>query len=192
LAGVLPAAMAYVGALIIDAVVAARPTGTAASASLRRCFRFTLVALEAGMVAALAGAQRGCRVPVAAARPARPARQRDDPGEGADAELAQFEDSEFYDKLTRARREASTGRCRWSTAPSAWPRTLVSLVSYGVLLVQFSPLGVLVLVVAGLPAFVAEAKFSGDAFRLFRWRSPETRMQMYLETVLAREDTPRR
>ena len=25
-------------------------------------------------------------------------------------------------------------------------------------------------------------------FRLFRWRSPETRMQMYIETVLARED----
>ena len=44
------------------------------------------------------------------------------------------------------------------------------------------------LLLAGLPAFVAEAKFSGDAFRLFRWRSPETRMQMYLETVLARED----
>jgi ATP-binding cassette, subfamily B, bacterial len=45
-----------------------------------------------------------------------------------------------------------------------------------------------VLLLAGLPAFVAETKFSGDAFRLFRWRSPETRMQTYLETVLARED----
>jgi len=45
-----------------------------------------------------------------------------------------------------------------------------------------------VLLLAGLPAFVAEAKFSGDAFRLFRWRSPETRMQIYLETVIARED----
>jgi ATP-binding cassette subfamily B protein len=41
---------------------------------------------------------------------------------------------------------------------------------------------------AGLPVFIVEAKFSGDAFRLFRWRSPETRMQTYLETVLARED----
>jgi ATP-binding cassette subfamily B protein len=47
---------------------------------------------------------------------------------------------------------------------------------------------VAVLLLAGLPSFIAEAKFSGDAFRLFRWRSPETRMQMYLETVLARED----
>src|SRR3546814_8223859 len=43
-------------------------------------------------------------------------------------------------------------------------------------------------ILAGLPAFMAETRFSGDAFRLFRWRSPETRMQMYLETVLARED----
>ncbi|MDN5924077.1 MAG: ABC transporter ATP-binding protein/permease, partial [Xanthomonadales bacterium] len=64
----------------------------------------------------------------------------------------------------------------------------VSLLSYGTLLFQFSPWAVLVLVLAGLPSFVAETKFSGDAFRLFRWRSPETRMQMYLETVLARED----
>ncbi len=64
----------------------------------------------------------------------------------------------------------------------------ISLVSYAVLLVQFSPWTVLILLVGGIPEFLAEAKFSGDKFRLFRWRSPETRMQMYLETVLARED----
>ncbi|MBT8092395.1 MAG: ABC transporter ATP-binding protein/permease, partial [Gammaproteobacteria bacterium] len=57
-----------------------------------------------------------------------------------------------------------------------------------VLLWAFSPWAVLILIGAGLPSFFAEAKFSGDAFRLFRWRSPETRMQMYLETVIARED----
>jgi len=49
-------------------------------------------------------------------------------------------------------------------------------------------LGRVLLVLAGLPAFVAEAKFSGEAFRLFRWRAPEARMQIYLESVLARED----
>src|SRR3984885_10460361 len=64
----------------------------------------------------------------------------------------------------------------------------ISLLSYAALLVRFSPWTMLVLLVAGLPAFVSEAKFSGDAFRVFRWRSPETRMQTYLETVLARED----
>src|SRR5690606_18343192 len=39
-----------------------------------------------------------------------------------------------------------------------------------------------------LPGFVAEARFSNEAYRLFRWRSPERRMQNYLETVIARED----
>ena len=64
----------------------------------------------------------------------------------------------------------------------------IALLSFGMLLAQFSPWAVAVLLLAGLPSFIAEAKFSGDAFRLFRWRSPETRMQIYLETVLARED----
>ena len=64
----------------------------------------------------------------------------------------------------------------------------ISLATYGALLAHFSPWALAVLLLAGVPAFVAEAKFSGDAFRLFRWRSPETRMQIYLETVIARED----
>ena len=54
---------------------------------------------------------------------------------------------------------------------------------------RFSPWAVVLLALAGLPAFLAEAKFSGEAFRLFRWRAPESRMQIYLESVLAREDT---
>ncbi len=64
----------------------------------------------------------------------------------------------------------------------------VSLISFGSLLVRFSPWAVALLVVAGLPAFLAEAKFSGEAFRLFRWRAPESRMQIYLEGVLARDE----
>src|SRR5207302_1539528 len=103
-------------------------------------------------------------------------------------ELQHFEDSEFYDKLTRARREASTRPLSLVTRTFGLVQNGISLVSYGVLLARFSPWAVAVLLLAGLPAFVAEAKFSGDAFRLFRWRSPETRMQIYLETVIARED----
>ena len=103
-------------------------------------------------------------------------------------ELRHFEDSEFYDKLTRARREASTRPLSLVMRSFGLVQNGIALVSYGTLLWQFSPWAVLVLLIARLPSFVAEAKFSGDAFRLFRWRSPETRMQMYLETVLARED----
>jgi ATP-binding cassette subfamily B protein len=103
-------------------------------------------------------------------------------------ELRHFEDSEFYDKLTRARREASVRPLSLVMRSFGLAQNAVSLASYAVLLVQFSPWALAVLLLAGMPSFVAEAKFSGDAFRLFRWRSPETRMQMYLETVLARED----
>jgi ATP-binding cassette subfamily B protein len=103
-------------------------------------------------------------------------------------ELAQFEDSEFYDKLTRARREASSRPLSLVNRTFGLAQNLVSLVSYGVLLVQFSPWAVLVLILAGLPSFIAETRFSDEAFSLFRWRSPDTRMQIYLETVLARED----
>ena len=103
-------------------------------------------------------------------------------------ELAQFEDAEFYDKLTRARRVASSRPLSLVNRTFGLGQNLISLVSYGVLLVQFSPWAVLILVLAGLPSFVAETRFSGEAFTLFRWRSPETRMQIYLETVIARED----
>jgi ATP-binding cassette subfamily B protein len=103
-------------------------------------------------------------------------------------DLVQFEDAEFYDKLTRARREASVRPLSLVMRTFGLIQNLISIVSYGALLVQFSAWAVAILVLCGLPAFMAETKFSGDAFRLFRWRSPETRMQLYLETVIARED----
>ncbi len=188
LAGVLPAAMAWVGALIIDAVIAATiATQDSGAVSMTRVF--TLVAIEAVIVAALTGAQRGISLCQALLRAQLGQRVNVMILEKAlTLELAQFEDAEFYDKLTRARREASSRPLSLVKRTFGLIQNLVSLLSYGVLLVQFSPWAVAVLLIAGLPAFFAETKFSGEAFRLFRWRSPETRMQLYLETVLARED----
>lgn len=188
LAGILPAAVAWIGALIIDGVVAAidqhASTGTANMQPV-----FMLVAAEAGIVAALAGAQRGISLCQALLRAQLGQRINVMILEKAlTLELAQFEDSEFYDKLTRARREASSRPLSLVNRTFGLGQNLISLLSYGVLLVQFSPWAVLVLVIAGLPAFIAETRFSDEAFSLFRWRSPETRMQIYLESVLARED----
>ena len=188
LAGVLPAAMAYVGALIIDAVLAATKIASDSGVvSMNRVF--TLVVIEALIVAALAGAQRGISLCQALLRAQLGQRVNVMILEKAlTLELAQFEDSEFYDKLTRARREASSRPLSLINRTFGLGQNMISLISYGVLLAQFSPWAVLILVLAGLPAFVAETRFSGEAFTLFRWRSPETRMQMYLESVIARED----
>lgn len=187
-AGVLPAAMAYVGALIIDAVLAATEIAKG-SGDVGMTRVFTLVAIEALIVAGLAGAQRGISLCQALLRAQLGQRVNVMILEKAiTLELAQFEDSEFYDKLTRARREASSRPLSLVNRTFGLGQNLISLLSYGVLLVQFSPWAVLILVLAGLPSFVAETRFSGQAFTLFRWRSPETRMQIYLETVIARED----
>ena len=184
LAGILPAGIAWVGAQIVDAVVAAIGDATLGTT---RVIEYVL--LEGGLVAALAAVQRGLGLCQSLLRAQLGQRVNVMILEKAlTLELRHFEDSEFYDKLIRARREASTRPLSLVMRSFGLAQNAISLVSYGVLLVQFSPWAVAALLLAGLPSFVAEAKFSGDAFRLFRWRSPETRMRAYLETVLARED----
>lgn len=188
IAGLLPAGIAWVGQLIVDAVVAAFNVWQAAGeADTSEVLQW--VALEALLVVALAAVQRGISTCQSLLRAQLGQRVNVMILEKAlTLKLAQFEDSEFYDKLTRARREASTRPLALVTKTFGLAQNAISLASFAVLLVQFSPWAVLILVLAGLPAFIAETHFSGEAFRLFRWRSPETRQQMYLETVLARED----
>lgn len=187
-AGLLPAAIAFTGARIVDSVVAAHAASVAGHAVSLSTVG-TWIAVEAVLVAGLAGATRGISLCQSLLRAQLGERVNEMILEKAlTLELTQFEDSEFYDKLTRARREASSRPLSLVTRTFGLARNVVSLLSYGTLLVHFSPWAVAVLLLAGLPAFVAETRFSGEAFRLFRWRSPETRMQMYLETVLARED----
>jgi ATP-binding cassette subfamily B protein len=187
-AGVLPAGAAYVGKLIVDAVVAAI-AASEAGASPDYAHVLLLVALEGGLVAGLAGAQRGIDFAQSLLRVLLAQRVNVLIVEKAlTLELAEFEDSEFYDKLNRARQEASSRPLSLVTRTFSLGRNAVSLVSYAALLLQFSPLAVLILIVGGLPVFFAETRFSGERFRVFRWRSPERRMLLYLEIVLARED----
>src|SRR5580658_4024917 len=184
IAGLMPAGVAWVGAQIVDAVVAAR---SAVDHNALRVLR--LVLLEGVLVAAVAGAQRGLSLSQALLRAQLGQRVNVMILEKAlTLDLRHFEDSEFYDRLTRARREASSRPLSLVMRTFGLGQNAISLLSYAALLIHFSPWTMVVLLLAGLPAFVAEAKFSGDAFRLFRWRSPETRMQIYLETVIARED----
>jgi ATP-binding cassette, subfamily B, bacterial len=187
-AGALPAAIAYVGALIVDAVIAAM-NATGAARELATSHALTLVVVEGALVATLAGAQRAISLCQSLLRAQLGQRVNVMILEKAlTLDLTHFENSDFYDKLTRARREASSRPLSLVMRTFGLLQNAVSLASYGALLLKFSPWAVVLLIVAGLPAFLAEAKFSGDKFRLFLWRSPETRMQIYLETVLARED----
>lgn len=187
-AGVMPAAIAFVGQFIVDSVVTAVQQSGEVRDQARSDVLF-YVLLEAGLVVLMTGAQRvntvcqsilrvllGNKVNVMILEKA------------LTLELAHFEDSEYYDKLVRARREASSRPLSLVTKTFDVIKDFISLLTVGALLFQFSPYAVLLLGAAGIPAFVAEARFSGEAFRIYRRRSAERRKQIYLEMVLTRED----
>jgi ATP-binding cassette subfamily B protein len=187
-AGVMPAGVAYLGKLIVDAVVAALETNRAGGAPDYARVLW-LVAAEGGLVAALSGAQRGIDFCQSLLRVLLSQRVHflilD---KALTLSLSQFEDSELYDKLNRARQEASVRPLSLVNRTFALAQNGVSLASYAGLLFAFSPWAVAILVAAGLPAFIGETKFSGERYRAFQWRSPDRRMLAYLEIVLARED----
>jgi len=182
-AGLLPAAIAWVGKLLVDSVV------LAIELSQMTDQIWALLGLEAVLVAAMAATQTGLSIANNLLRAQLGQRVNVMILEKAQTlELAQLEDAEFYDRLTRARREASSRPLALVQKTFGVIQNGIAILSFSGLLLAFSPWAVLLLVLGGLPAFFVEAKFAGQAFRLFRWRSPETREMMYLESVLARED----
>lgn len=181
--GLLPAAIAYLGKLIVDSVVAASQTGGKAGMAL------AYVGLEAIAVTLLTFSQRGLSVSQSLLRVLLGQQVNELILQKAlTLSLSHFEDSEFYDKMTRARREASNRPLSFVNRTFTLVQDVLALVTYGGLLLQFSLWAVVVLAIAAIPQFIAETRFAGAAFRLFRWRSPETRQQTYLETLIARED----
>lgn len=183
--GLLPSAIAYVGKLIVDSVVLANRSGL----QIDRQHALTYVALEAVAIVLLAASQKGLVVCQSLLRVLLAQRVNESILEKAlTLDLAHFEDSEFYDKMSQARSQASSRPLSLINRTFGLCQSALTLVTFSGLLWQFSGWAVLVLIVAAIPAFIAETRFSEHAFRLFRWRSPETRQQHYLETLLARED----
>jgi ATP-binding cassette, subfamily B, bacterial len=189
LAAALPPIVAVLGKLIIDAVIAAHgaAAGAARDAALARSVRLVLFELAAvggialleralGLVRQLVGSRLGIDVNVAILEKA------------LRLDLRHFEDAEFYDKLTRARREASSRPLSLIQGNFTLLRNALTLAGYVALLVRFSGWMVVALLAATVPAFVAEARFSGAAFRLRNWRSPDARRLNYLEYVMANDE----
>ncbi|MBX3126581.1 MAG: ABC transporter ATP-binding protein [Polyangiaceae bacterium] len=181
--GLLPAAVAWVGKEIVDAVLrAASGEGSAAGA-------LGWVAVELGLILAIAAAQRVTELGHSLLRALLGQRVNEMILEKAlTLSLRDFEDSETYDRMTRARREASSRPLSLVRRTFGLLQNALSILAFAGILWSFSPLAVLVLIIAAIPAFFVETRFSADAFRLFRWRAPETRKSAYLETVIARED----
>lgn len=186
IAGVLPGAIAYVGKLIVDAVVQTSQSSLGGD----RWTALTYLGLEAVLVAALSGCRQGISLCQSLLRVLLGQKVNVLILEKAlTLSLTQFEDSEFYDKMTRARREASSRPLNMVMRIFGIVRDVLSLLTFSGLLLQFSLWAVLALLLASVPVFVSETYFAEQAFRVFRRRAPETREQTYLETLVAREDS---
>jgi ATP-binding cassette, subfamily B, bacterial len=191
--GLLPSAIAIIGKFIVDSVVLANQSRSQISNAISpwdyRQTAINYVCLEAIAIVFLAAAQKGVVVCQSLLRVLLAQRVNELILEKAlTLDLTHFEDSEFYDKMSQARSQASSRPLSLITRTFGLCQSALTLATFSGLLWQFSGWAVLVLIVAAIPSFIAETRFSEHAFRLFRWRSPETRQQHYLETLLARED----
>jgi ATP-binding cassette subfamily B protein len=185
-AAVLPAAIAYVGKLIVDGVVAAAKGG---GEEMLRGQVLRLVGLEFGLMLGSALVDRS----LALTRELLRANLGNLLNErilhkALELELRHFEDSDTYDKMQNARREANSRPLSLVMHVFSIVRNLVTLSTYAVLLVSLSPWSVVVLVVASIPAFIAEARLAAAGFRLYSWRAPEGRKLNYLEWILTRDN----
>jgi ATP-binding cassette subfamily B protein len=173
-----PPSVAWAGKRIVDEVVAGSRQGALrwVAVELGLVVLQATVARALGVTTGVLGSRLGVDINLAILERA------------TKLELRHFEDSEFYDKLSRARREASTRPVSLVRESFALVQSALTLAGYAALLVRFSGWVVLALMVATVPATIAEMRYSKTAFRLRNWRSPESRRLMYLEYVLANDE----
>jgi ATP-binding cassette subfamily B protein len=185
-AAVLPAAIAYVGKLIVDGVVAA---AKGSGELTLRSHVMQLVGLEFGLMLGSALVDRSLSLvrELLRANLGIVLNQKI-LDKALQLELRHFEDSDTYDKMQNARREANSRPLSLVMQVFTIVRNVVTLSTYAVLLVSLSPWSVAVLVVASIPAFIAEARLAAEGFRLYSWRAPEGRKLNYLEWILTRDN----
>ena len=177
-AALLPLAIGWGGKRIVDAILEGRPKVALGWVG----FELGMVAAQAtasrslGLLRSVLGARLGVDVNVAILAKA------------TTMDLADFENSETYDALTKARREASSRPVSLVTEAFQLVQNAITLGGWAVLLFRYSPLAAGLLAVAAIPATVAEMRSSKQMFRFRNWRSPDSRKLLYLEHVLANDE----
>src|SRR6266513_3629799 len=183
-----PLAVLWVGKLIIDGVIAAVRT-QASGAAVDWWHLGGLVGLELGfavvgealarlssLLESLLGDLFGNRISVRLMQHA------------ATLDLAQFEDSEVYDHLERARRQ-TVGRIGLLTLLLGTAQSLVTLISLASVLLLQQPWLLLLLAVAVVPSFLGEAHYASLGYSLlFQW-TPERRLLDYLRYMGASDES---
>ncbi|GAB2547147.1 ABC transporter ATP-binding protein [Rufibacter soli] len=179
-----PLAMLYVGQLIIDEVLRLTQTDDKLLGYL-----LTLVAIEFGLAVVSDFLNRGIALidgllgDLFANQSSIRLMEH-----AAELDLDQFEDSAFYDKLERARRQTLSRTILMSQVLGQM-QDLLTMVFLAAGLIAFYPWLLLLLLVAVLPAFLGESHFNERSYSLVHGWTPERRELDYLRQTGASDDT---
>lgn len=105
----------------------------------------------------------------------------------AEVEIEHLEDPDFYDKLERARRQ-TTGRVSLLSDVMSQLQDLITIISLITALIVFEPWLIVLLILAIIPSFLNEIKFSNAVYSLTRSWTTERRELDYLRYIGANDE----
>ena len=184
-AALLPASQAWVGKLIVDGVVASIQQG-AEPERVRSVFVYLIIELCLFLLVTGLNHARRLIQQLIQLQLANRIRGKII-GKALSLDLAFFEHPDFYDRLQNARRESGYKPVDLINDTFLIVQNTITLISFAVLLLRFSPWLIIILLAASIPAFIAETRFSEEGFRLLTRRAPETRQINYLARLLTED-----
>lgn len=183
--GLLPLAQAWVAKLIVDGVVAAAKTSAGAEAAFRAVLPWLLAELGLVTLGAVISQVQTLLNHLLDSR-VRGHVQTLVMGKAIELELAWFEDSAFYDMMQSAANQADSRAPALVRTALAMGQSLITLVSFAVVLFAFSPLLTVVLLAATIPGFIARKHLSDISYNLETRRATERRQMIYYEILLTK------
>lgn len=188
IAAVMPAAQAWVGKLIIDAIVTAAGEGMQAMDGLR--FVAPYLAMEFGLVlvSSLTSQMRSLFDRIIQSQLTNLVNSMII-RKAINLDLQFFENPIFYDTLQNARRQADTSALNIVNSTLQMVQQVITLVSLIILLLRFSPWLAVIVFLSAIPSFLSQSQYAERAFRAVSRRAPEARLLNYLEQLLTGNDT---
>ena len=179
----IPVAMLYIGKLIIDGIVHLKDAGASHDRLWQLvAFEFALAIVSdvlnrgIALLDSLIGDKFANSTSIQIMQHA------------ATLDLEQFEDSQFYDKLERARQQ-TVGRTILLSQVLSQVQDVITMAFLAVGLIAFNVWLILLLLIAVVPAFLGESHFNNRSYALNRRQTPERRELDYIRYVGASDET---
>ena len=188
IAAALPAGQAWTAKLIVDTVVGVINAHTPTEVGLRMVLPYLL--LEFGLIS-ITIILNECRTIFRHLLGARMRHSMNTAiiNKAIALDLDYFEDAKYYDKLQNAREQSDFRAVSLLETSFLLVQNTITLVSFGVILIAFSPWIALLLVGATVPSLLVQIRHSNTYYSFRMGHTPEARRMMYLEHLLTVDDS---